>query len=80
MTNISPQELVMALRCSARPRRKEDTCIGCPYRGLEEVIPDLPCPPDLEEDGISYWEYCDTERMAIDAAEMIEKLNEIPMR
>ena len=51
------EDIVRALRCSASTGDKD--CTGCPYRIREEF------------EGFT-WESCDCDRMAVDAAEMLE--------
>lgn len=70
--------LVEALRCSASTERKE--CIECPYRIMEEIEDEIPYLPDLEEDGKQYWITCDCDRMALDAANELERLYKIENR
>lgn len=67
-------ELVKALRCSCEPMTKDKSCVGCKYRGLDEIDENFPTHPDVVIDGVGYWEYCDTERMALDSADLIEQL------
>lgn len=69
-------ELIKALRCSARVKTNEDKCEECPYRTLEEVSDKIPCPSDVEIDGIKYWEGCDCDTIATDSADMLEKLKQ----
>lgn len=64
--------IVRALRCSVTPGEKD--CVGCRYRVLNEVQPGLPIPMDVEIDGVLYWECCDVDLMAMDAAEALEVL------
>lgn len=78
MDKPSVDEIVKALRCSASVMTKDIDCSGCRYRTLEEVSADFPCPADVKIDDKEYWESCDTEQMAFDAADMLERLNEIP--
>lgn len=72
MTDINT--LVKALRCSASPYTGKEKCAECQYRLLEEVKDDLPIPYDVEIDEKHYWQSCDCDKIAIDAAEMLEKL------
>lgn len=71
---VTADELIKALRCSARVKKEEDDCSKCPYRYLQEIDPKYPIPHDIEEDGKLYWEQCDCEQMALDAADMIETM------
>ena len=66
------KELVKALRCSASV--KPDKCDGCPYRLLEEYDVEFPVPYDVEIEGKKYYESCDVDRIAMDAADMLEEL------
>ena len=67
-------ELIKALRCSASTPYGTVDCKGCAYRYLEEVNDKIACPPDVEVNGVKYWESCDCERMAMDAADILEKV------
>lgn len=66
--------LIKALRCSTTVPAKGHSCEGCKYRGLNEYDPAIPVLYDVEIDGVSYWGYCDTEKMAIDAADILEEV------
>lgn len=66
-------EIVKALRCTSTPRHKYD-CENCPYRELNEVNDDIPIEEDVIIDGKKYWEDCDVEKIAIDAADLLEKI------
>lgn len=66
-------EIIKALRCTSTPRHKYD-CENCPYRELNEVNDDIPIKEDVIIDGKKYWEGCDVEKIAIDAADMLEKI------
>ena len=72
MTDINT--LIKALRCSASPYTDNKNCTECQYRLQEEVKDDLPVPYDAEIDGKKYWISCDCDRIVLDAAEMLEKL------
>lgn len=72
--------LIRALRCSASVPDKNHSCEGCPYRGLDEVTEEAEklFGENIDEHLVKikekkYWEYCNTEKMALDAAEMLEK-------
>ena len=67
--------VVKALKCSATVRPKERNCEDCPYRTLEEVDDKFPVPPDVEIDGVKYWEGCDCEKICLDAADLLEASN-----
>lgn len=66
-------EIIKALRCTSIPRHKYD-CENCPYRELNEVNDDIPIKEDTIIDGKKYWEGCDVEKIAIDAADLLEKI------
>lgn len=68
------EKLIRALRCSATGHWGVFKCEeDCPYRVIEEVNPDLPVPPDVITNGVGYWTGCDYDRIALDAAEALEK-------
>ena len=68
------EKLIRALRCSATGREKDFTCPkDCPYLTLNEVSKGSLYPPDITIDGVGYWLDCDPDRMALDAAEALEK-------
>lgn len=61
------EDIVRALRCSATAHETVD-CTGCPYL-LEETVPE-----DMAEAlGSKLWLSCDTDQIALDAANMLEK-------
>ena len=66
-------EIIKALRCTSMPRPKYD-CENCPYRELNEVNDDIPIKEAVIIDGKKYWEDCDVEKIAIDAADLLEKI------
>ena len=66
-------EIIKALRCSGTPRPKYD-CDNCPYRRLEKVQDGIPIEEDVIIDGEKYWEGCDCEKIVIDAANLLEKI------
>lgn len=68
--------VVKALKCSANIRPKERNCEDCPYRILEEVDDRFPVKPDVEIDGVKYWEECDCDKICLDAADLLEKIAE----
>lgn len=75
MTDV--KEIINALRyCSATGKDREKfkmSCENCKYRVLEEIDSKIPCPPDVEIDGKSYWQGCDCDKICQDAADMLEK-------
>lgn len=62
-------EVLAALRCSAAEDVHETHCESCPYYVVE----------DLDGENAAFfgerWVSCDVDRMALDAAEMIEELS-----
>ena len=68
-------EIIKALRCTGTPRPKYD-CNNCPYRELNEVSDDIPIKEDVIIDGEKYWEGCDCEKIVIDAANLLEKIQQ----
>ena len=79
---VTPEALVKALRCSASPIDGHyDNCKGCPYdmaedpdeffRELEEIVDGKIVLPNVQSDGMHH--YCDVDRIALDAADMIEE-------
>lgn len=72
------RELIQALRCASDTSGNPHECKGCKYRVLEEIRPEIPIPADVELDGKMYWEGCDCDKIAQDAADWIEqKLPEV---
>lgn len=59
------EDIIRALRCSASTGDKD--CIGCPYL-LEETVPE----DKAEALGSKLWLSCDTDQIALDAAERLE--------
>ena len=68
---MEKNEIVKALRCSAQIPSNEEQCAGCPYFVLEH-----PSEDDVKELGLEpewQWKGCNVDRMALDAADRIEK-------
>lgn len=65
---VTPAALAAALRCSAAEDLAERNCEGCPYCVTEDVADGL-----VDQLGDT-WTGCDVDRMARDAADMIERL------
>lgn len=68
---MDTNEIVKALRCSAQIPSNEEQCAGCPYFVLEH-----PSEDDVKELGLEpewQWKGCNVDRMALDAADRIEK-------
>lgn len=69
------EEIIKALRCTSMPRPECD-CPNCPYRELNEVNDDIPIKGDVIIDGKKYWEDCDIDKIVIDAANLLEKIQQ----
>lgn len=67
-SRVTPAVLAAALRCSAAPPAPERDCDGYPYYVEEDVADEL-----VDQLGDT-WTYCDVDRMARDAADMIERM------
>ena len=68
--------LINALRCTVISYDKKIMkCEGCKYRLLEEIDENIPVPFDVEIEGKRYLESCDYDRIVLEAAEKLEKLN-----
>lgn len=65
-SRVTPAVLAAALRCAAAHPAPERDCDGCPYCVEEDVADEL-----VDQLGDT-WTYCDVDRMARDAADMIE--------
>lgn len=67
-------KLIFALRCSAsvHPMDEELMCETCPYWYEEKIPETLKAMADLEKDGEYFVNGCDVDKMAMDAADMIE--------
>ena len=65
-------DIVRALRCSSSADMPH-TCEGCAYRVLEEVKEDMCVPHDVEIGRVKYWESCACNRIAMDAADALER-------
>lgn len=61
------EDIVRALRCSATYNEAVD-CTGCPYLMEETLTEDM-----AQIVGDKLWMSCDCDRMALDAAEMLEE-------
>lgn len=79
--NATKSELVEALICSAS-KYDSKKCKNCKYMMLEEIAEDidLPVKPDVKKDGKLYWQSCDTDRIALDAADMLKDVAEPKVR
>lgn len=67
-------EIIRALRCSATVHSDKLDCSKCPYRLLEPIDSAIPVPPTITLDGIEFWESCDVDGIAKDAADRLEEM------
>jgi len=72
---LMAEEIVRAMRCTTSMDASEFECENCKYRTLDKVNDEFPVPADTEIDGVKYWESCDSDRILLDAACMIEELS-----
>ena len=73
---VTPEELVKALRCSSLPwggKDETETCKDCPYLTKEEPTAEFMSAAN-KTDGMIWG--CDIDRIALDAADMIEAATE----
>lgn len=68
MLENKTEEIIKALRCSGSPGDPE-SCDGCPYLFREQLPKEL-----WGEHGGKYVEGCDTDKIVLDAADLLEKL------
>lgn len=60
--------VIKAMKCSSTEGGAPDKdCENCPYVVYDEVDDKIPCPPDMERDGVKYWQSCDCDRISRDA-------------
>lgn len=67
------EEIIKALRCSASVLKKGHSCEGCPYKFEEAVGGRYRSLADFERDGVLYCIGCDCDKIALDAADMLER-------
>lgn len=67
-SRVTPATLAAALRCSAAPPAPERDCDGCPY-----YVTGVYRPEYVAQLG-NVWTWCDVDRMARDAADMIDRM------
>lgn len=68
--------LIKALRCSATVHHEEKNCEECPYRTLEPIDKDDPLFINSDLGDKEYWESCNLDQMALDAAELLENMED----
>lgn len=66
------KDLAKYLRCSSSPM--VNCPLDCPYLIKEEIKEGIPIKADIVIDGVEYWTSCDADRIAKDAADYIEQL------
>ncbi len=69
---VDKEVLIKALKCSLEEHGHN--CTGCHYRRLEECNDVYRIPLCVEIDGVKYWEDCNTNQMARDSIELLEKM------
>lgn len=62
---MKPEDIIKALRCSTTPGKHD--CDGCPYLVIEKLSGE-----EAEIFGTSELESCDCDKIALDAAELLE--------
>lgn len=65
-------DLAKYLRCSISPM--VNCPLDCPYLSKAEVVKGIPIKSNIVIDGVGYWIMCDADRVAKDAADYIEQL------
>ena len=73
---MEKEKLIKALRCSAAVKTEETDCSNCPYRVIEPIDKDDPLFINSDFEGKEYWKSCDLDKMALDAADYIEQIEE----
>jgi len=70
--------IIEALRCSVSAGNHD--CVNCPWSAKERLddFPELKSkiPHDAIIDGVAYWISCDVERIALEAADELERLTD----
>lgn len=66
---MKPEEIVRTLRCASTPGGLSEDCQGCPYYRKEQLGAEL-----KERLGADTWPSCDTDKVGMDAADLIEHL------
>lgn len=66
---MDDKKLIAALRCSATVPAEKQDCSNCPYFQREQLPEALWAKLKTE-----YWDGCDCDRIALDAADRLEQL------
>lgn len=66
---MDDRKLIAALRCSATLNPERQDCSNCPYFQREHLPEAL-----WQKLKTEYWDGCDTDRIALDAAARLEEL------
>lgn len=66
---MSCEDIVRALRCISAPEGPSDDCTGCPYYKQEPLGAEL-----KERLLVDTWTSCDCDKVCMDAADRIERL------
>lgn len=67
---MTEKEIVQALRCTSTPGDHTSNCEQCPYWKKEQLNGRL-----KEKLGTDTWTSCDIDKVGLDAADLIERLN-----
>lgn len=66
---MSCEDIVRALRCISTPGGEHEDCTGCPYYKKERLSAEL-----KERLLVDTWPRCDCDKVCMDAADRIERL------
>lgn len=66
---MSCEDIIRALRCIYTPGGEHEDCTGCPYWKKEQLNGRL-----KEKLGTDTWTSCDIDKVGLDAADRIERL------
>jgi hypothetical protein len=67
---MSCEDIIRALRCISTPDGEHEDCTGCPYYKKERLSAEL-----QERLLIDTWPRCDCDKVCMDAADRIERLD-----
>lgn len=80
---IPVTEIIKALKCSATTSHDTKECDKCPYLLLEDCTEDIEkikeaglVMPDMQKDGRFYWRSCDCDKICLDAAAALERMQQ----
>lgn len=66
---MSCEDIIRALRCISAPEGPSEDCTGCPYYRVERVTGEI-----RDKLGTDEWCSCDIDKIGMDAADRIERL------